>query len=68
MSAARSEMTVDRLLARLLELEQEHARLHQEYTRAGAQLLALQGEGRSPSGQARAGVPAAPPDERPPRG
>ena len=67
MSAARSEMTVDRLLARLLELEQEHARLHQEYTRAGAQLLALQGEGRSPGGQARAGVPAAP-DERPPRG
>ena len=38
--SSRYEMTVDRLVARLAELEQENARLQREYVRLGAALQA----------------------------
>ena len=38
MNAMQTSMTVDRLMARLVELEQENTRLHQEYLHLGAEL------------------------------
>ena len=46
-----TELTVDRLIARLAALEAEHARLQQEYLRLGAQLRAelARGPGSAPA-------------------
>ncbi len=50
---ATNGLTVDRLLVRLAALEEERARLQQEYARLGAQLQAQ-------LGQVRPTTPAAP--------
>jgi hypothetical protein len=59
MSAMPGGMTVDRLMARLAELEGEHARLQREYLRIGEQLLAQQAAWPRPVEGAPAGAPAA---------
>ncbi len=50
-----NELTVDRLIARLAELEAEHARLQREYLRLGAQLRVEldRGPGSSPADRLR---------------
>jgi hypothetical protein len=49
--ARTTELTVDRLLARLAALEAEHARLQRDYQRLGAQLRSelARGPGSSPA-------------------
>ena len=49
--ARTTELTVDRLIARLAALEEEHARLQRDYLRLGAQLRAqlARGPGSSPA-------------------
>ena len=58
MSVVPGGMTVDRLMARLAELEGEHARLQREYLRIGEQLMAQQAW-QCPGEGAPAGAPAA---------
>ena len=59
MSAMPGGMTVDRLLAKLAEMEGEYTRLQREYVRIGRQLLAQQTAWPHPVEGAPAGAPAA---------
>ena len=58
MSVAPGPMTVDRVMARLVELEREHARLQREYARIGAQLLTEQAAWSRPGERVQASAPA----------
>ena len=63
MDTAQGKMTVDRLIARLVDLEREYTRLQREYARVGAELVALQMRQPRIATQVPAGPPLVPPDE-----